>query len=53
MDQIKINIVNTEVLQSGIETLLNALVEGTRELAGDLQKPAIKGSPVRMNYQQI
>ena len=36
MDQVKINVVNTEVLQSGIEALLNALVGGVRELACDL-----------------
>jgi len=36
MDQVEINIINSEVLQSGIETLSNALVEGVRELARDL-----------------
>ena len=38
MDQVKIDIVDTEVLQSGIEALLNALVEGARELTRDLPK---------------
>ena len=38
MDQVKINVVDTEVLQGGIKALLNALVEGVRELTRDLPK---------------
>jgi hypothetical protein len=38
MDQVEIDIVDTELLQSGIETLLNTLVEGTRDLARDLYR---------------
>ena len=38
MDQVKIDIVETEVLQTGIEALLNALMKGVRELTRDLPK---------------
>jgi len=38
MDQVKVNVVDTEVLQSGVEALLNALVGGIRELTRDLPK---------------
>ena len=36
MDQVKIDIVDTKVPQSDIETLLNAVVEGTPDLTRDL-----------------
>jgi len=36
MDQIKIDVIDTEVLQSRFEALPNALVEGVRELTRDL-----------------
>ena len=39
MDQVKIDVLNTEVLQSGFKTLPNTLMVGTRELARNLQKP--------------
>jgi len=39
VDQVEVEIVNTELLQSGIKTVLNTLVEGVRELARDLPKP--------------
>ena len=38
VDQVEIDIVDTKVLQSRIKTLLNALMVGVRELAGDLPK---------------
>ena len=46
MDQVKVDVIDTEVLQSGVEALLDALVGGVRELTRDLpggkkvQKPA-------------
>ena len=36
MDQVKIDIVDTKVPQSDIETLLNTVVEGTPDLTRDL-----------------
>lgn len=36
MDQVKVDVIDTEVLQSGVEALLDALVEGVRELTRDL-----------------
>lgn len=36
MDQVEIDVINTEVLQSGIKALLNALMKGTRDLTRDL-----------------
>ena len=36
MNQVEVDIVNTEVLQSGIETLMNPLVESIPDLARDL-----------------
>ena len=38
MDQVQIDIIDTEVLESGTETLLNALMECIRELARDLHE---------------
>ena len=38
MDQVQIDIIDTEVLESGIETLLNTLMECIRELARDLHE---------------
>ena len=40
MDQVKIDIVDTKVPQSDIETLLNAVVEGTPDLTRDLREPS-------------
>jgi hypothetical protein len=40
MDQVEIDVINTELLQSGIETFLNALVEGVRDFARDLPNRA-------------
>ena len=36
MDQVKIDVIETEVLQTGIEAFLNALMKGVRELTRDL-----------------
>ena len=38
MDQIKIDVIDTEVLESRFEALSNALVEGVGELTRDLPK---------------
>ena len=38
MDQVEIDIVNAELLQTGIKTLLDTLVECVCELARDLQE---------------
>jgi len=40
VDQVEIDIVNTELLQTGIKTLLDTFVVGIRELACDLQDPS-------------
>lgn len=52
MDQVKIDIVNTEVLQSGIETLSNALMEGAPDLARDLPKKK-KNDPSCYQYHSM
>lgn len=46
MDQVEIDILDTELLQSRIETLLNTLMEGTGDLARDLPKPKPR-EPIR------
>jgi hypothetical protein len=53
MDQVEIEIVNPEFLQSGIKTLINALVEGIRDLARDLpnQDPRAVSSPARVSIR--
>lgn len=43
MNQVEVNIVDTETLQSRIKAFLNALVGGVRELARDLPKSTDDG----------
>ena len=52
VDQVKVDVVDTEVLQSGVEALLNALVGGVRELTRDLPEKKPVQKPAESNSNQ-
>lgn len=57
MDQVEIDVVDTEILQRRIKTLSNALVEGSRNLARDLpnesrQRPKTEISVTPIHLQR-